>query len=241
MRTAIVTGGSSGIGRSICELLGARNYKVFVTGRNEANMAAVVEEVKKRGGEAAYGSGDVSSEADVGRLYEEATAYLGTEAPDVVVANAGVGRFGALEGVSAADYDLSFNTNVRGVFLWLRAVIPAMKAAKKGQLVVMSSVAGIRCYATGPVYCATKWALQGLCGSVRMDLKGTGVKLGTVNPGGVATPWWTEADRGGKPTPATQEKLDSLLSPEDVAQATMTLVDQSSTSNIEMISLDPPE
>lgn len=115
------------------------------------------------------------------------------------------------------------------------------KAAKKGQLVVMSSVAGIRCYATGPVYCATKWALQGLCGSVRMDLKGTGVKLGTVNPGGVATPWWTEADRGGKPTPATQEKLDSLLSPEDVAQATMTLVDQSSTSNIEMISLDPPE
>ena len=91
-------------------------------------QAAVVEEVKKRGGEAAYGSGDVSSEADVGRLYEEATAYLGTEAPDVVVANAGVGRFGALEGVSAADYDLSFNTNVRGVFLWLRAVIPAMYA-----------------------------------------------------------------------------------------------------------------
>ena len=81
----------------------------------------------------------------------------------------------------------------------------------------------------------------GLCGSVRMDLKGTGVKLGTVNPGGVATPWWSEPDRGGKAAPATQEKLDSLLTPEDVAQATMSLIDQSSTSNIEMISLDPPE
>jgi len=89
-------------------------------------QAAVVEEVKKRGGDAAYGAGDVSSEDDVARLYDEASAFLGTTAPDLVVANAGVGRFGALEGVSTADFDLSFATNVRGVFMWLRAVYGAL-------------------------------------------------------------------------------------------------------------------
>jgi NADP-dependent 3-hydroxy acid dehydrogenase YdfG len=64
------------------------------------------------------------------------------------------------------------------------------------------------------------------------------VKLGTVNPAGVATPWWQETSRGGKPSPATDEKMASMLAAEDVAAGTMALVDQAETCNIEMISLD---
>jgi len=159
--------------------------------------------------------------------------------PDVFVASAGVGRFGALETVSAEDFDLSFRTNVRGVFLWMRACLPGFKERGTGQIVVISSVAGIRVYPNAPVYCATKWAVQGIIGSVREDVKGTKIKVGTVNPGAVATPWWTEKHRGGKAEPASEEKLKTMLTVDDVAVATMTLVNQAPTSNIEMISLDP--
>jgi len=239
-RCAIVTGGSSGIGRAICKQLGSRGYRVFVTGRNEANLAAVVQEVTDAGGSARFGAGEVSDEASVAALYAEAVGFFDNSSPDVLVANAGVGRFGPLETVSTADFDLSFATNVKGVFLWLRATLPGMKEANAGQIVVMSSVAGLRYSSLGPVYTSTKWALQGLVGSVRENLKGTMVKIGTVNPGSVATPWWVEPERGGKPAPATEERLAKMLTADDVAMSTMHLIDQSPTSNIEMVALDPP-
>lgn len=182
--------------------------------------------------------GDVGDEEAVTSLYTSATEFFGGP-PTLLVASAGVGRFGELETVSAPDFDLSFKTNVRGVFLWLRACLPDFKAQNSGQIVVISSVAGLRKYPTAPVYCATKWAVQGMVGSVRESLKGTKVKIGTINPGAVATPWWTEPERGGKDTPATDEKLATMLTVDDVALATMGLVDQSATSNIEMVSLDP--
>eukprot|EP00037_Helgoeca_nana_P038106 m.18997 g.18997 ORF g.18997 m.18997 type:complete len:239 (-) comp9805_c0_seq1:1942-2658(-) len=238
MVRAIVTGGSSGIGRAICNQLGKRGYQVFVCGRDEANLKQVVEDVKSHGGTGSYGIGDVGDEATVGLLYSKATEFF-EGPPDVLVASAGVGRFGELDTVSADDFDLSFRTNVKGVFLWMRACLPDFKAQNSGQIVVISSVAGIRVYPAAPVYCATKWAVQGMVGSVREGLKGTKVKVGTINPGAVATPWWTETERGGKETPATEEKLETMLLPEDVAIATMSIVEQSATSNIEMISLDP--
>jgi len=238
-KTALVTGGSSGIGRAICHALARRKYKVFITGRNEDHFKTVVSEVEAHGGQATFGTGDVSSEDDVLKLHTQAKAYFGDAEPDVLVANAGVGRFGAIEDMTLADFDLSMNTNVRGVFLWLRACIPGMKAADKGQIVVMSSVAGLRKYKNASTYCATKWALQGMVGAVRVELEQCKVKIATINPGGVATPWWTEYDRGGKQAAATEDKLKTLLTADDVADATMTVVDQAASCDIEALSLDP--
>jgi len=235
-----VTGGSSGIGRAICQALGKRGFKVFATGRNEKNLKKVVEEVNAAGGSAAFGVGEISDEHSVAELYKKAATFFEKEVPDVLVANAGVGRFGALETVSADDFDLSFSTNVKGVFLWLRAVLPGMKKANAGQIVVMSSVAGLRHSSLAPIYSSTKWALQGMVGSVRENLKGTQVKIGTINPGAVATPWWVEPERGGKPVPATEEKLATMLTAADVAESALHLIDQAKTSNIEMVALDPP-
>ena len=214
-------------------------YKVYTCGRNEANLKQTIADIEEAGSQGMYGVGEVSDEAVVQMHYAHATEFFGGHAPDVLVASAGVGRFGALETVEAADFDLSFNTNVRGVFLWMRACLPAFKKRDSGQIVVISSVAGIRAYPTAPIYCATKWAVQGMVGSVRENLKGTKVKIGTVNPGAVATPWWTEKHRGGKEEPASKEKLATMLSVDDVASATMSIVNQSPSCNIEMVSLDP--
>lgn len=232
-----MTGGSSGIGRAVGIELGRRGMQVFLVGRNQTNLASAADEISACGGAGGYGVGDVSAENDVLRLFGEAEAFLGGP-PDVLVANAGTGRFGPLETVSTQDFDLSFSTNVRGVFLWLKACLPTMKSANRGQIVVMSSVMGVRVGPNASTYAATKWALQGMLGCLRQELKGTMVKCGTVNPGAVATPWWMEKERGGKPEVASPEKLATMLTAEDVATATMSLVDQADTSNIESLVLE---
>lgn len=212
---------------------------MFITGRDKDNLEKVADEVKSAGGKSDYGVGDVGNAASVASLSERATKFFDGKVPDVLVANAGVGRFGALEDVPEEDFDLSFNTNVKGVFLWLRAVLPGMKKANAGQIVVTSSTMGLRCGATAPIYCSTKWALQGMVGSVRQNLKGTKVKIGTVNPGAVATPWWIEKHRGGKTEVPSEDKLAKMLTPEDVASSIVHMVEQGESSNIDTLSIDP--
>lgn len=101
-----------------------------------------------------------------------------------------------------------------------------MKRQQKGQMVFVSSVAGLRKFANGSIYGASKWAVQGIAGSLREECRGTGVKVATLCPGGVATPWWLERERGGKAVPATEEQMAKMLTAEDVASAAMSIVDQ---------------
>ena len=212
---------------------------MFLTGRNEEQLRAASAEVVAAGGTAAWGAGDVAVVEDVQRLHREAAAFWGGEGPRVLVCNAGLGRFGLLEECSVDDFDTTMAVNVRGVFLWLRQLLPAMKAAGRGQIVVVSSVRGLKPGANCSLYSASKFALQGMVGSLREELRGSELKAGTVNPGAVATPWWLDSARGGKPKPATAEQLAGMLQPEDVAAAAMALVGQGGSSDIECIALDP--
>jgi len=237
----IVTGGSSGIGEAICKELGRRGCRVFITGRNTEKLNTVQKLVGELGGEAAWGVGDVSNESDVKRLYREATSFFGGEKPgcDLLVASAGIGRFGPIDNLTVEDFDATFATNVKGVWLWAREVIPAMKQEGKGQVIFVSSVAGLRKFPGCSVYGASKWAVQGIAGSLREECKATGVKIASLAPGSVATPWWLETSRGGKPDPATPEQMAKFLQPEDVAAAAMAIVDQGTSCDIETLSLDP--
>eukprot|EP00285_Hemiselmis_virescens_P018050 CAMPEP_0173386620 /NCGR_PEP_ID=MMETSP1356-20130122/9208_1 /TAXON_ID=77927 ORGANISM="Hemiselmis virescens, Strain PCC157" /NCGR_SAMPLE_ID=MMETSP1356 /ASSEMBLY_ACC=CAM_ASM_000847 /LENGTH=283 /DNA_ID=CAMNT_0014342925 /DNA_START=127 /DNA_END=978 /DNA_ORIENTATION=+ len=237
----IVTGGSSGIGEAICKELGKRGCQVFITGRNEEKLSDVQKAVVESGGRAAGGVGDVRNEADVKRLFREASTFFGGDSPgcDLLVASAGIGRFGPIASLSEEDFDATFATNVKGVWLWAREVVPKMKEAGKGQVIFVSSVAGLRKFPGCSVYGGSKWAVEGIAGSLREECKGTGVKIASLAPGSVATPWWMETSRGGKPEAASTEQLAKFLQPQDVASAAMTIVDQASSSNIESLVLDP--
>ena len=134
----LITGGSSGIGEAIAMEMqragGVNCHSFFLIGRDEEKLKKVC---LKFISPVAYGVGDVSSEADVKRIYKEAQNFFtdenGEHEPiDVVVLNAGVGRFGECEDLTVADFDLTFNTNVRGVFLWLQQCLPSMKERGKG-------------------------------------------------------------------------------------------------------------
>ena len=202
-----------------------------MTGRREENLQETAAAVVEEGGYSRYGAGDVTVEADVRRLHAEAQTFFsegitvnsfgadvwveGEAGVDVLVTSAGIGRFGTIEELSEADFTASFDVNVKGSWLWAREVLPAMKQQARGQVVFISSVAGVRKFGRCSVYGATKWAVQGLAGSLREECRGTNVKISTLCPGSVATPWWLEKERGGKEVPATDEQLAKMLTPDD--------------------------
>jgi NADP-dependent 3-hydroxy acid dehydrogenase YdfG len=148
---------------------------------------------------------------------------------DVLVANAGVGYFGNLEDLTEEDYDRQFDINVKGVFLWLRKVLPGMKARNSGQIIVMSSNMGLKTGARASLYAGTKHAVQAMVWSLRDELRGTNVKAATINPGSVDTPWFDGKD----------VDRSKMLSADDIAKATRLIIDQSDTSNIDHIHLLP--
>jgi NAD(P)-dependent dehydrogenase (short-subunit alcohol dehydrogenase family) len=195
----VITGGSSGIGSAIARDFGCdgSGNQIFVTGRSADELKKVVDDIQAKGGSAAFGVGDVTSEEDVRRLHDEAKAFMGHI--DVLVANAGCGGGRALlEKVELDKFERQFDTNVKGVFLWIKELLPDMKARQSGQIVVTSSVAGKKPFAQGSIYCASKWAVEGMVLSLREELAGTGVKAATINPGPVDTKWWSDPARCGR-------------------------------------------
>ncbi|MGY5853765.1 MAG: SDR family NAD(P)-dependent oxidoreductase [Candidatus Thorarchaeota archaeon] len=227
MKRIVITGASSGIGRVIAIEMAKDECQLFLIGRNEDRLNETLQKVKDLGSTAFTGIGDVGQEQDVDRLYDEAVDSMG--GVDVLIANAGVGHFGPLEDLTVAQYDEQFNTNVRGVFMWLRKVLPEMKQRNSGQIIVMSSNLGLKTAARATIYAATKHAVQAMTGSLREELRGTEVKAATINPGSVLTPWFDgkSVDR------------EMMLTTEDVAKAARLIIDQSETSNIDHIHLMP--
>lgn len=219
----VITGGSSGIGKAVALEMAKNCHRFYLTGRSEDRLKKIVRQLNSMGCEAYYGIGDVGSESDVDNLYDDMKKNLG--GVDVLIANAGVGHFGLLEEVTVEQFDEQFRTNVRGVFLWLRKVVPYMKGRNRGQIIATSSGVVYRARASYSIYTSTKWAIQGMIGVLREELKGTMVKAATVNPGSVSTPWFDgrKVDRS------------KLLSAEDVAKAVRYIIDQSETSNLDHI------
>jgi uncharacterized protein len=226
-RRVVITGGSSGIGEAVAYDMARDGSWVFLTGRSEEKLAKVSTEVERRGGRAFYSSGDVSQEIVVNRMFDEALKNLGWV--DVVFLNAGVGYFGNLESLTVVQYDEQFNTNVKGVFLWLRKVLPHMRSRNAGQIIATSSNLGIETSPRAGLYSATKHAVQAMIWCLREELKGTNVKAATINPGSVATPWFK----------GRSVDTSKMLSPEDIARTIRYIIEQPETSNIDHVLLKP--
>ncbi len=230
MKNILITGGSSGIGRELAHsLIKSGGYKVIITGRDEEKLNKVVEDMNTtRKGCTFCLKGDVSVEADVERMFDAAMGIFDGKM-DGVFLNAGVGRFGPIEELSVDDFDLTFNTNVRGVWMWMRKVVPVMRAQNSGQIIATSSNLGVKTAGRCTLYSASKFAVQSMIMCLREELKGTGVKAATLNPGSVDTPWFDGKD----------VDRSKMLSANDCAKAAQFIFEQSETSDIDMILLNP--
>lgn len=186
-KVALITGGTSGIGKAAALALAEAGAKVVVAGRRAEEGKMVVETVKQAGGEALFVKTDVSHEADVKALVDKTATTFGRL--DIAFNNAGIeGRVGhSIETMEVDDYQSVFDINVKGVLLSMKHEAAAMLKNGGGSIVNTSSIAGHVGFAGGAVYVASKHAIIGLSKSAALDLATRGVRVNTVSPGTIQT------------------------------------------------------
>ena len=184
-RTALVTGGGTGIGRACALRLAADGHAVAVAGRDRAKLDATVAAVRAAGGRAEAVVLDVTDEESVHVGLGDATAALG--APTVLVNNAGIAESSKFSAITAADWDRTFAVNARGPFLLAQACLPAMLAAGRGRIVMIGSTASVQGFPYVAHYVASKHALLGLARALALEVAAKGVTVNCVCPGYVDT------------------------------------------------------
>lgn len=177
--TVLITGSSSGIGQATARLFTERGWNVAATARNPASLAPLA------GASLLALPLDVTDEASIAAAVAATTDQFGSI--DVLVNNAGYGLFGPLEGASAEQLEAQFRTNVFGVAATIRQVVPLMRERHAGTIITISSTGGRVASPFAAAYHASKYALEGLCESLRFELKPQGIRVKLVEPGHVKT------------------------------------------------------
>jgi 3-oxoacyl-[acyl-carrier protein] reductase len=224
---ALVTGASRGIGRAIAHRLASMGASVGICGRDRNALTQTTSSLEELGVRVFSRVADVTSSSEITELVVQTEAALGPIT--ILVNNAGIGLFGPVHEKTEADWDRVLDTNLKSVFLVSRAVIPSMIRQGKGDIINISSLAGKNTFAGGGIYCASKWGVMGLSGSMAEDLRADGIRVSVICPGSVATQF---SGRG------PQDPAKTLIA-EDVAHAVETIVTQRPGSFLSEVHLRP--
>jgi 3-oxoacyl-[acyl-carrier protein] reductase len=185
-RSAIVTGGSKGIGRGIAETLAAAGVNVLVTARNEADLDATVSGLAGQPGKVTGLSADVSKPEDCRRVVETAVERHG--GLDIVCANAGIFPSGRLEELTPDDIEQVIAVNFKGTVFIVQAALPALTASGHGRVIITSSITGpITGYPGWSHYGASKAAQLGFLRTAAMELAPKQITINAVLPGNIIT------------------------------------------------------
>ncbi|MFX0182362.1 MAG: SDR family oxidoreductase [Candidatus Hodarchaeota archaeon] len=227
-KTAIITGASRGIGKAISFELATLGMNVVLAARNKDLLEQVKKEIDRiNRGTALVVATDVTKEEEVANLVQKTLDHYGKI--DVLINNAGVGRFKRADDFTLDDYNYMFNVNVKGVFLVTKYVVPHLLAQESGHIINIASIAGKNGFKTGTLYSATKHAVMGYTWSLREDLKEHKIKVTAICPGSVVTEF------GGK----RPDKVEWAMEAKDVAHACKFLVTESDTVNTAELIIKP--
>jgi NAD(P)-dependent dehydrogenase (short-subunit alcohol dehydrogenase family) len=180
-KTAVITGGNSGIGLATAKRFVAEGADVFITGRRQEELDKAVEAI---GPGARAVQGDVSNLDDLDRLFAKVRAEKGRI--DVLFANAGLGALAPIGAITEASFDLAFDVNVKGTLFTVQKALPLMQAG--GSIVLTGSTTGSMGTPAFSVYSATKAAIRNFARSWALDLRTTGIRVNVLSPGPTATP-----------------------------------------------------
>jgi NADP-dependent 3-hydroxy acid dehydrogenase YdfG len=231
-KVALVTGASRGIGRATARLLAGHGADVIITARSAPELDSLASEISALGRQSLVVPADVSEEAAVARLQEQALARFSRV--DILVNNAGVGKYGPISDLSVADYDWMMDSNMRSSFLCTHAFLPGMLARRQGWIVFVGSVAGLKGLPGEAVYNATKFAQYGFAQSLDYETREQGVKVTYLAPGGVHTYFAFGTGRTeGDPN------LEKMMDPETVAEAVLYAVTQPDKARVFLVGLRP--
>ncbi|HXG64873.1 MAG TPA: SDR family oxidoreductase [Blastocatellia bacterium] len=231
-KSAVVTGGTKGIGLAIARALLKRSAKVFICARNDAEVEATVAELKRGYGPSVLGAVcDVRDYEQVQALFAEAgRAFDGL---DVLINNAGVGSFNNVEQMPADEWRTVIETNLSGVFYCCHEAIPLMKGRGGGYIINIGSLAGKNAFAGAAAYCASKFGLIGFSEALMQEVRYDHIRVSYVMPGSVNTGF----GRHGEEDAATTWKL----LPEDVAQVVVGLLEMDPRALPSRVELRPSE
>ncbi|MEP7164593.1 MAG: SDR family NAD(P)-dependent oxidoreductase [Ferruginibacter sp.] len=216
-KIVFITGATAGIGKACAEKFAAANFKLVITGRRKERLEALKKEL-----EDAHSIKVMTCCFDV--QDREAVFNAVNDLPeswknvDILINNAGLalGR-DSFESADMDDWDTMMHTNVDGLLYVSRAVLPSMIKNKKGHIINMGSIAGKEVYENGNVYCASKFAVDAINRSMRIDLLKYGIKVTAINPGAVETEFSVVRYKGDEAKAAAAYDGYTPLTPADIA------------------------
>lgn len=220
-KTALVTGGSSGIGLAIARRFAAEGAKVFITGRNQDKLATALAQI---GADAEAIQGDVTNGADLDRLF----ATLAQRGPlDILVTSSGVAEYATLDELTEDHFDRAFDLNVRGMVLTVQRAIRLMKAG--GSIVLVGSIASTIANPGFATYSASKAAVRSYARTWTHELAPRGIRVNTLSPGPTDTPMFDGVSDDVRATLTSRIPFRRLGRPDEIASAALFLAGDDSS------------
>jgi NAD(P)-dependent dehydrogenase (short-subunit alcohol dehydrogenase family) len=230
---AIVTGGSKGIGLAIARAFVGRGMQVTITARRDADLRRAVSALG--GGSNVHAiAADVREPADAQRIVDETVRQFG--GLDVLVNNAGIGRFATVADMSVADWRDVIETNLSGVFHCTHAALPALRRRGAGYIINISSLAGKNPFGGGAAYCASKAGLNAFSEALMQEVRYDNIRVSYVLPGSVSTAF---GDGGSAADDAARPGADWKLTADDVARVVVDLISHDARSLASRVELRP--
>jgi NADP-dependent 3-hydroxy acid dehydrogenase YdfG len=231
-KIAVVTGASSGIGKSIALELAKEGVKLCLLGRNPQRLEVIAETAGKDSPLVKCYAVDLAKDADIKELQQKLNSDF--EKIHILIHSAGLTSLGRLEFSSVGDFDRQYQTNVRAPFLLTQTLLPMLKSGK-GQIVFINSSAGLKAGLNNGQYAATKSALKSIADSFRNELNTEGIRVLSVYPGRTATPMQeTITKKEGR-----EYYPELLLQSEDIAVTVVNAIRMPRSSEITDIHIRP--
>lgn len=228
-KVALITGASKGIGRATALLLAKKGVRLAISARNRELLESLAREIDV---DTFVYSGDMSYENEIKSFIEGAVNHF--KKLDILINNAGLGIFKPIAETSTADWDTMFNLNVRGLFIATRLAIPYLRKQKSSAIINVASLAGKNALANAAGYVATKHAVVGFSRSLMLEERKNGIRVLTICPGSVNTPFFSGANNVFAP-----KSPDKILQAVDVASAIVHMLEMPDNATISEIDLRP--
>jgi len=206
---ALITGGGRGLGKATALAFAKEGINIAITGRNEANLIQTVKEIEALGVKATYATFDIANFEDVQSAVEKLNTEFGQF--DILVNNAGVAAFGSLLEMDPKTWVDIVNTNLLGTYFVTKAILPQLIEKNQGDIINVSSTAGLNGAATTSAYSASKFGVIGLSDSLMREVRKHNIRVCTLMPSTIASDM-------SKELKLTDGNPDTVLQPEDFAE-----------------------
>jgi 3-oxoacyl-[acyl-carrier protein] reductase len=208
-KTALITGGSRGIGKAIALALAKEGVNIIITGRNEAHLKEAQAIISATGVRVTYAVMEVSNRAEVDKVMADVIKQ--SPPIDILINNAGIGAFGGFLELPPEQWEQIIQVNLLGVYYCTRAILPGMIARKTGDIINISSTAGQRGAPVTSAYSASKFGLLGLTESLMLEVRKHNIRVSALTPSTVATDMAIDLK-------LTDGNPDKVLQAEDLAE-----------------------